>query len=64
MNSREYILTRYVELSVEALNELRVAAVAGSTASEELLYYICDHLVRAAWDARLRREALETETER
>jgi hypothetical protein len=59
MNSRDYILARYVDLSVEALEDLRAAAVAGSTMSKELLRCMCDTLVRGACDAHLVRKTLQ-----
>ncbi len=58
MTPREIVLLHYINESVTALEELRLAAAEGSTGSEVILKYIADDLIRAAADARLTRKVL------
>ncbi len=53
MTPREFILLRYVNDSIDALRELHLAAVKGSTASEYILRHVADDLIRAAADTKI-----------
>ena len=57
MTPRESIMLRYVNDSIDALRELSLAAMEGSTASECLLRHVADDLIRMAADAKIARTA-------
>jgi len=57
MTPRESILLRYINDSTDALRELHLAAVEGSTASEWILRHVADDLIRMAADAKIARTA-------